>query len=484
MARRAINITSSTIYKNVEDDDVQFNISPGAELILRGYDVFTDDAIIGGLTRVSGVALVIDDSLTIGDDTIFANASTVVQNTGYLYLDETATVRNLAGATWELDDGTAIETGDNFQGQFINSGLLLQPFGTGFVDPTFVDRGGTIQIEGYLEFDNFTQSTTDRFVDDTITGSGELETGDVVFNNSNISVATAQLNGRFLGDVVVSSTTVNAEGNFAPDAVLDLTNSTANVTLGSLLGGEVNIKGNDSVSLSFAVLTGYTTLNNYGSTVFSGTSSVFTNPWVDDTITIENEANSTWTDIGSESSFQQDTAAYGSSIFVNDGIFVENTANGVAFDFNVINDDLMEGGSDLVAGSGKLSGLYFAAGLSGVGVVDVGAANVDVAGSVGSGQTFDFLPVSAASALPTLTITNLLGFSGLVSGFDQNAGDRIELTAAWQLEGFTPNSGGTGGSLMFSNGSVDASIDLSGSFDPTGFHSTTNLGKTIVTYST
>src|ERR1700677_1625185 len=110
--RTAINITVFTVYDNVDQTDDQFNVYANASLILRGVDSLYDDAItMDGLVRVSGQTT-IDDGLTLADAATFANADMVTQNGGDLTIGETysdaATVRNIAGAIWNLDGNTQI----------------------------------------------------------------------------------------------------------------------------------------------------------------------------------------------------------------------------------------------------------------------------------------------------------------------------------------------------------------------------------------
>jgi hypothetical protein len=85
--RTPINITANTVYHGVDDSDDQFKVFVNASLLLRGFDVFTDDAIAAaGLARVSGQTS-IDDGLTLENSVTFANAGMVTQNGDNLVLD-------------------------------------------------------------------------------------------------------------------------------------------------------------------------------------------------------------------------------------------------------------------------------------------------------------------------------------------------------------------------------------------------------------
>ncbi len=133
----------------------------------------------------------------------------------------------------------------------------------------------------------------------------------------------------------------------------------------------------------------------------------------------------------------------------------------------------------------RFSTIYIGA-LSGTGTVDIGLDNMDVRDSVGSGQTFDFA-TSDASDASTLTLEAgaLPLFSGLVTGFGSAVSDQIVVNGGWQYQGFAANSSGTGGSLMFTNGVVEASVSLVGSYDPKKLNALYNseLGQTTIFYS-
>ncbi len=86
----------------------------------------------------------------------------------------------------------------------------------------------------------------------------------------------------------------------------------------------------------------------------------------------------------------------------------------------------------------------------------------------------------------TLTLNDVQDFAGLVSGFDQNGAtdDRILVnTATWTYQDFVPNSEGTGGALMFSDGSAETAVTLLGSCIASGFHAAITGSQTAITYS-
>jgi hypothetical protein len=106
--RTPINITSQTVYTNVDESDDLFNIFGGASLLL-GNDVLTDDALaMSGLARFRA-PITIDDGLTLENTVTLVNASVVTQNDDDLMLGQSSsdavTVRNVTGATWDLAQG-------------------------------------------------------------------------------------------------------------------------------------------------------------------------------------------------------------------------------------------------------------------------------------------------------------------------------------------------------------------------------------------
>jgi len=122
--RTPVNISSNTIYRNVNDADDQFDIFADATLVLRANDILTDDAITGaGLLRVSG-STTIDNSLTLDDTATLANASMVTQNDARLVIgtqaSDAATVRNDSDATWTISSDSSIES--EGESAFINLG--------------------------------------------------------------------------------------------------------------------------------------------------------------------------------------------------------------------------------------------------------------------------------------------------------------------------------------------------------------------------
>jgi len=498
--RTAINITAFTVYDDVDQSDDQFDVYANASLIFRGLDSLYDDAItMDGLVRVSGQTT-IDDGLTLADAATFANADMVTQNGGDLTIGETysdaATVRNIAGAIWNLVGNTQI-TGAG-SSQFVNLGLLEQTSvsDTTVVDVDFYDRGGTVAIQGSFDCDDFDH--VERFISGALTGSGSAILTYAFFDGTNISIASINVDGTtFVGDVTDSSSTFKGGYlDLRAGAVLDLSNPAANVSLGGYNNGsgEIDIRGNDQVGLT-ATFNGAETIVNFGDSTFTADGSADAGPSVTATadagsqVTIENYAGATWVDQGESALFASDGEyamnGTGIGVFYNNGTFEDLTTNQTSFSMNVVNNDVMEAGSRTYEGPSELyGGFTFDDQVTGAGTIEIGLDQVTANALIGSGQTLEFTSVPSGATDPTLTLNDVQQFSGLIAGFDQNGAtdDKIVVnTATWAYQDFVASSGG--GSLVFSNGSADAYVDLSGSYQPNGFVPTVSGNQTTITYT-
>jgi len=502
--RTSINITGNTVHHNVDDSDDQFNILADASLLLRGVDVLTDDAIVGtGLVRVSGQTA-IDDSLTLDDAVTFANAGFVTQNDTNLTIgltsSDAATVRNEAGATWQLVNNAQI-TGAGAS-EFVNRGLLEQTGGLGggstggtsIIDTNFIDRGGEILIYGTVEF----QSAVNRFVNAEIVGTNgdTFYLSDGLLDGDTVSVSNVDLlNARIAGDVFIGAENFFSDHlNLGAGAVLTLDSLTDRLELGEIIGsGEIDIKGDDSqVGADDLVLAGAVTLDNYGNTTFDGSfnlsglgTRITATASEGDQITIENHAGATWTDTNAFATFTSDSGT--SATFYNNGEFRDFTISGTSFDMDVVNNGVMEAGPWVTFEDVPLYGGYaFADAVTGTGTIEIGFDPVAALALVGGGQTLEFTPVPSGVPNPTLTLNDVQEFSGLITGFDQNGATTDQLivnSATWHYQDFVANGGGTGGSLMFTNGSAETAVNLSGSYDPTGFVGVGSGSQTTITYT-
>jgi hypothetical protein len=462
------------------------------------------DAVIGGsgLVRFSGQTI-IDDGLTLDGTVTLANAGAVTQYNDDLFVGQTSSdavrVRNDGGATWALTPGTQI-VGDG-DSQFVNLGDLVQLGGGSDIFVNFLDRGGAIVADGTLQFDS--PGGVNRFVDDTISGSGAFYVESLgVLVGSNVSIATTNLvDARIVGDVSVSSSTFYADDlSIGAGAVLSLTpaNPGEYVYLGEIDGAPTdvtacNIRGGGTIEIDAATvfaadveLVGAVTLLNSGNTTFAVGPTISTNPWVGDTVTIENAAGATWDDADRLGSTFTAAGVNGTSIFLNDGAFTENSIEGASFGLAVENNGTMSVGR-FVGGSVLpfQSSLTFNDGLTGTGTIDIDFGSVTLASSVGSEQTVDFNQ-AIQGWVPTLILDDPQGFAATIAGFDQAGAtnDTIVVnTSQWAYQDFVPNSGNTGGSLMFSNGSAETAVNLSGTYTANGFHAAVSGAMTTITYS-
>jgi hypothetical protein len=287
---------------------------------------------------------------------------------------------------------------------------------------------------------------------------------------------------------MVSSTDFYAPGlTLVAGAVLDLTGATSFVGLYSVYGnGEIDIRGNDQISAT--TFDGGQTLANFADSTFEGSMTVFPTPG--NKIAITNEVGAIWTDEGETSanqfkSFIGFTTVATDANFFNYGTFDDLNVDGTQFSMNVVNDGLMGAGAWSYTGpSGRYGGFTFDDSLTGTGTIEIGLDHVTANALVGSSQTLEFVPAPSGANDPTLTLNDLQEFSGLITGFDQNGATNDEIvanTATWEYQGFVANSGG--GSLVFSDGSADAYVDLSGSYQPNNFLSTVSGNQTTITYT-
>ena len=490
--RTTINIAGFTVDDNVSLSDDLFNISAGATLALLSFDALNDDAVSGsGRVSIAGPTT-LDDRLLLSGATLFANSSLLAQNGATVDLgqssDDAVLARNIVRSAWTLDNGARI-TGAG-SSEFVNFGLLDLTDSDSTVDANFYDRGGTIEVDdGTLDFAS--PGDVNRFVNDKIEGTGTFEVNDLgVLFGSSISTLDADLEGaRIIGNVHVSSQNVYiGDVNLRVGSVLTLTNSAAGVNLVEIVGGgTIILRGDDSVGAQSS-LVGAVTFENYGNTTFTNTNIEFdARSWADDTVTIENETGATWTDNGgffSSSHFTSSGA--GNAVFVNDGTFIEETQLGATFDMAVVNNGLMEAGTPSQLPNIAFQTTSFVlTSVTGTGTIDIGFDPVTV-NSVGSGQTLNFDASLTGTQTPILDINDIAGFAGTVTGFDQGGVTNDQMvanTATWQFQDFVANSGGTGGALMFSNGSAETAINLTGSYNPLGFRSAVSGSTTTIAYA-
>jgi hypothetical protein len=511
--RTPINITDDTVYDNVDDSDDQFNLLMNPTLLLLGYDTLNDDALAGaGQLRLRGDVTVdgvyLDYSVTLVNTAFAMQTGTVAIGQS---ASDTVTIRNIAGATWDLVNDAGI-TGAG-SSQFVNLGLLETTTAyelingdyysaDSVIDADFYNRGGTVDVqEGEISF----TGAVERFVNGAITGSGTLQGDDVVLDGTTISVATATFKqARILGDVVVSSPDFDSDDLvLTAGSTLELSNSRAsseNISgVGEMifngvssLAGDAFAYGYNSISLSGGV-----TLINNGQTIFPAAYfgegrftyiSISLDPGTGEQITIENEPGASLSiqgGIGITDSSGDSATLYNFGTFDGEGGSL-SSYNAVELypanvGLNVVNDGAMT----------TSDGFYFRDAVTGAGTIETGQGTTfdDL---VSGGQTVEFSPSYPSDGFfvspqyPTLTLNDVQQFSGLITGFDQNGATDDQLvvnTETWQYQDFVANSGGTGGSLMFTDGSAETAVSLAGSFDPHGFQGNVSGNQTTITYT-
>jgi len=122
--------------------------------------------------------------------------------------------------------------------------------------------------------------------------------------------------------------------------------------------------------------------------------------------------------------------------------------------------------------------------VSGTGGATIAAtATLELDGSVGSGQTFGFGSAGGDLTLDDLDVAGSQLFHGTVAGFA--TGDTLDAGApfgAGTTLSFTENAGHTAGVLALTDGSLHASISVSGNYLAADFHTQVSSGATLITY--
>jgi hypothetical protein len=163
------------------------------------------------------------------------------------------------------------------------------------------------------------------------------------------------------------------------------------------------------------------------------------------------------------------------SYIKNAGLFEKTGETGVSTIVpNVTNSGTIEVTSGTLDFGGEISG-------TGSDIVS-GAATLELDAKVVAGQTISFTGSGGELALHTPA-----QFAGSISGFDTagaGSNDTIEAAKPWVFTGFTPNAGGTEGTLGFKNGASTISLTLIGDYIPADFvHKTQANGSTLLTYT-
>jgi hypothetical protein len=118
--------------------------------------------------------------------------------------------------------------------------------------------------------------------------------------------------------------------------------------------------------------------------------------------------------------------------------------------------------------------------ISGTGSLTIsGAAKLEAAAAVGSGQTARFTGSGGEFILD-----DPLGFAGKISGF--GATDKLDFGAPFATGTsvhFVENGAHTSGALTLTHGSSHTTITLPGSYLPTDFHATSGASGTLITFA-
>lgn len=467
-----VNIASYTVYSDdVIADDALFNIYADARLVLLGDDQFSDDSIaMDGQLRNRGT-LAVDDGLTLLNSSVLVNAATVAQSGGELRIGQVdadaATVRNIAGATWELAGNAGLTSVSS--SRFVNFGVFEQNTNTGtnIVNANFYNHGVVEVGAGALQFEAVTRLFGD------VSGAGSVVATDVALIGTKISVANFSVSGtaNVVGRVVCTSAADIPTVGLAANSRLVLTGADTNAQ--DIYGaGTVVLKG--TAEISALTLSGDATLINAGSVEFGGHfGAILTaNPSGEGSVTIRNLPGATWTDNGM-GSMELKGPNIGAT-FVNLGTFVEFAFADAIIGMNFVNDGVVE----ISSGAG---GIQVEAPITGTGAIEMDDHALTVNSRVGSGQTVDFTTTASGLGTPALDLDDVVQFFGQIAGF--GADDAIAVNSStWSYKDFAPNTDGTGGSLVFVDGVSEKDIRLVGSYDPSGFHASYTGSRTIITY--
>ncbi len=481
-----VEITSYTVYPdNIDADDAIFDIAPLSRLLLLGDDVLGDDAIASKGRLLSRGSLEIDDGLTLRDTANFVNAGNVTQNGGVLDLgvssDDLVAVRNVPGGTWTMAEGAGM-MGESAS-RFVNLGRL--DVGADSTIAAKFHNRGTLDIEGKLTF----QTDAPRLFG-AIEGAGTLNADHALLDGASVSCADLFITrARLLGDVSISSTDVQFNGAYFADATLQIAGDNTYFQMQVALGrGQIETSGSVSQHGVSLYLEDETGLANSGAfTAAGGVYGLIDQVSADyfgllGQCFIRNLAGASWTDSASSTTYQADAGAY----FDNAGALLEDGAG--TFDVAVVNDGTMHVGQSYVVyrdGPTTINpSLTFDQAITGAGTIEVDPGAITVAAPVDSSQTFAFA-AAAAGAQPTLTLNDVQDFAATISGFALNgaADDALVVdTTSWTYQDFVPNSSGTGGALMFSNGGAETAVHLTGGYDAAGFHAAISGAQTTITY--
>jgi hypothetical protein len=430
----------------------------GGNLDLTGGAVFSGGLVDGsrylvtsGATSVSG--------LQIGGDAVWVNTGTATQAGIVTLGDESASdaiLYNTSLGTYEIDDGSAIET------ESAN---------------VYVNNGGLFEKTG---------------------GSGYAEVAANMYNSGEIEVASGVLNfaGELWGPgriVVEAGGTLQfgyAVGG-AASTTIDV-NSALTLEAGATLAlGAKNLTLTAAADFAGGVVEGADRLTTDAATAVSGFTIGGSSVWFNDATATESGGGLTLGDSAGASSILYNAAAgiydiadnsgvalgtSASSYINNAGLFAKTGGTGTS----LVAANMYSAGT-IEAASGTLD---FQAALWGPGTSKVDAgATLEVDGVVGGASILAFHGSGGAVALDDLHAGGVDLFHGSIQGFA--ADDTIDAGAygIGTSALFTENGAGTGGALTLTNGGATASITMTGVYTTANFTPTSDgHGGTLLTF--
>ena len=492
-----INIDAWTLYgDDFIADDVIFNNN--AALILTGDDVLNGGAFEGTGHVRNYVGLAIDGALTMQDTSRLVNLREVSQNSDIVTSATTdmVTIHNGVGATWTLANGAGIApVGASLS--FTNAGN----FDLAADDVSTV--GGNFRSVGSLDLNggSLTLTGTNVNVLGAVNGPGTLDfvnglmTGATITGGADVTFTALRIKGVVTsdGDFGEAGGAVNMR-----HGTLDLTGSGTTLAADFSGAGAIHLSGSQTVeelSLSSRPL-GALSLTNAGTVNLTGFATsggagvdVAMNPYNAHTVTLTNASGATWNNApadGGPVSFTSSNAA--NAIFDNEGTFQNTSAvetdvsvsfvnNGTVLDANAAAYSLL---------NGQNNGFVFNDAISGTGTIQF-ADSVTTNAAVSAGQTFDFLDPASGLGTATLYVNDVQDFAATISGFDAQpqANDAVVFnTNGLTFEGYTPDSLNptSGGSLMFTDGTHQYAVAMTGSYAANDFTASTLNNQTTITY--
>lgn len=335
-----VNIENYTVYpEDIVADDALFNIAADARLVLAG----DDDILNGGALALAGQLrargpLEIDDGLTLENAVRLVNAASVTQNGGVVALGssipDAVTIRNLLGATWDLEKNGEID--GNANSRFVNFGLFEQTnnTGTNVVDTNFVNFGDVEAETGTLQFNAVTRLLGE------VTGAGSFLANDAALIGTKISVAKFTVSGtaNIVGQVICSSVADITSVALLGGRLL-LTDTSGQTNVPTISGSGVVVIAGSARFVDIS-LEGDTTLINAGMITMGGRlgEGLHANPNDPGNVFIRNLPGANWNDVGLGPAIFFESNA--NATFVNLGTFTDS--QGTDFDIPIVNNGLIE----------------------------------------------------------------------------------------------------------------------------------------------